>query len=89
MKSLARYTIIVALALAGTAFAKDKECQKQCALKCSQNNQSCMSHCKLPKQKKDEPMGPSQDGKMNPGMECMSACGKKIADCVKPCDEKC
>ena len=88
--TLSRYIVLLGLALATAAFAKDKECQKQCALKCSQGNQSCMQHCKIPKQKKGEPMAPNTpDGKEAPGMQCMSDCGKKIADCVKPCNEKC
>lgn len=86
------WLILLCWCLPTLAFAQEskKECQKSCSLKCSQASQGCMSKCPKLKQKKGEPTPMvKEDGEPDPAMQCMTACGEKVAQCLRPCTAKC
>lgn len=78
--------VAASVAFASAAWAQSKECKKQCAMSCSHEQQGCIQKCPKPKDP-EHPVDP-QSG-IDPGSKCQMACGQKIADCVRPCLDRC
>ena len=73
--------MLAALAVAGTAWAKD--CASACVSRCSDEIQSCSEKCPKPSK------GGGGKGDLKASQNCMSRCSEKTGECFQQCNSRC